>query len=362
MAHHLPPESTPFEKALSEAIDWETAVGASIEASRGLVYARPLNVSFAPYLLEQYGLGNIGRFFDTIEDAIDAGIPWLRILGKPEAIETALSWIGYDNITIWHQWPGRRKWNRYQIDMGLVPEVELPLLLDAEYLADLSDPARSVFFRGFEGYDVRATVWSGFRWGNALWGDSSGVRIEGGTVKWSHGEDDTGAIVAGSTERTALGIDYEEGEALTWGEIPWDAPGVTWEGIQDLPAFKSYMLRRLPVYVGFYDADGEAIGFRRPIAVRDVTADHTPAEGHIVIEVECRTGFGDGVGHAVDHCSLVFRAGNANAAKPGKQWLDPDEIVFEDGYSAADMTIGSVDLDFTFRHTVRQHVTLTFEI
>lgn len=359
--HLLPSNLRKMPKAASEALDRDDELAPPIETARGIKYQRPLIENYAPWVLDEYGLGGIQRFFDTIEEAIDAGIPWQRKLGTVGALSTSFAWIGYDDITVWHQWRNRRKWNRYQIETGMVPDVELPLLLDAEYLADLSDPARSIFFRGFEGYDVRALTWSGKRWSNAIWGDASGVRVDGGTVKWSHGEDDTGAIVAGAPERAALGIDYEEGELLSWVEIPWTAPGVTWEGISDLPSFKSFMLRRLPVYVGFYDADGEAIGFRRPIAVRDVTADHTPAEGNIVIEVECRTGFGDGEGQTPATCSLVFRATPADGG-PGQLWLEPDQIEFEDGYAEADMTIGSVTLDFTFRRTVRQHVTLTLEI
>lgn len=361
--HLLPPNATPLEIAVSETIDRTPEIGPYVEAARGVLFARPtLNVTFASWVLDQFGLGGISAYFDTVEDTIDAGIPWSRIRGTCAAIETALAWVEYDDISIEHQFPHRRKWNRYTVEMGAVPATELPRLMDAEYLGKLSDAARSVFFRGFEGYDHRALTWSASRYGDSLWGDDSGVRLNSGTVKWSHGEDDSGAIVAGETERQALGIDVTEGQMLTWGSLPWNAPGITWQGIQDVAAFKSFLLRRLPVRIGFFDAAGDPIGYRLPYAVRDVTDTHAPGGDSIVVEYECRTDFGDGEGSAAARCSLVFRANNTDTTKPGKLWLEPGELAFEDGHSAEDMVIGAVDLDFVFRRTVRQHVTLTLEI
>ena len=130
----------------------------------------------------------------------------------------------------------------------------------------------------------------------------------------------------------------------------------------DAGAFKAFQIARLSVYVGFYNAAGEAIGYRRPVGVRNTTANHDAAPGTVFFEVEARTDFGDGEGSQCASVALVFRAHNADPAKPGKLWLGPEEIEFEDGFEADDMTLGPVAVDFAFRRTVRQHVTLTLEI
>lgn len=358
--HLLPGSSTTLERAASETLDNVPEMGPAIDSIRGFKFETPILLGIGPWLLAEYGLGAISGYFGTIEEVIAEGIPWQRIRGTPAALAAALAWIGYDDIDLQDAFPRRRHWNRYQVGMGEVPIIELPRLLDAEYLAGISDPARSVFFRGWHGYDVRALEWSGGRWGRSIWGDSSGVRVDGGATKWSHGESLTGAIVAGAPERVALGIDVELGEDPGWIDIPWDAPGIDWTGITDVAAFKSFLIRRLPVHVAFFDADDALIGLRRPITVRDVTADHDVDGDAIVIEVECRTGFGDGEGREAASASLLYRAGHPT--KPGALWIDGGDVEMQDGLDAEDMTIGSVPVDFTFRRTVRQHVTLTLEI
>lgn len=358
--HLLPDNRTKFETALSEALDFLPAVQPYVEAVRGFKFQPVRPDWLGQALVFEYGLGDFEHYFNNRDMLIAAGIAWQRLMGTPLGIASGLSWLNYTGIEVDDQHPTRLWWTRYQIGMGRVPEAELPILLDAEYLAGLSDPVRSVFFRGWHGYDFRALDWSNSRWGDGIWGDDSGARVDGGTVKWSHGEDAAGTIVAGEAERVALGVDVHVGDELDWGDFPWDAPGLTWDGVWDAVAFKAFLMLRLPVYVGFYDAEGEAIGYRRPLGVRNATA--VDATETVTIEVECRTGFGDGEGRAAASCALVFHARPLEPDKPGKLWLEPDEIAFEDGYNAADMTIGSVAVDFLFRRTVRQHVTLTLDI
>lgn len=359
--HLLPHNATPFERALSEVLDRTPEFGPYIDSIAGLKYG-VIPATFSPWVVAEYGLGPISEFFDDDAAIIEAGIPWQRVRGTPMAITTALAWLGYMAPAIEDQNDRRLKWNRYQIGMGLVPGAELPVLRDAEYLVGISDPARSAFIRGWHGYNVRALEWSEQTWGGSLWGDDSGIRLDGGTVKWSHGEDLAGAIVADDADRIALGVNVTLGGVVPWGTFPWNAPGISWNGVTDAGAFKSFQIARLTVYVGFYDAAGEAIGYRRPVAVRDTTANHDAAPGKVFFEVEARTDFGDGEGSQCASVALVFHAHNGDPAKPGKLWLGPEEIEFEDGFEAGDVTLGPVAVDFAFRRTVRQHVTLTLEI
>ncbi|TIV59970.1 phage tail protein [Mesorhizobium sp.] len=359
--HLLPNNASPFERALSMSLDRTPDFGAIIDSIAGLKYGI-IPAAFSPWVVAEYGLGPISEYFESDADIIAAGIPWQRVRGTPAAVLAALSWLGYTSPSIEDQNERRRKWNRYQVAMGLVPEAELPVLRDAEYLVGISDPARSAFIRGWHGYNVRALEWSEQKWGESLWGDDSGIRLDGGTVKWSHGEDLTASIVATSEEREALGVNVTVGDVLQWGAFPWTAPGISWNGVTDAGAFKSFLLSGLPVYVAFYDAAGQVIGYRRPVAVRDVTANHDSAPGQVFFQVEARTDFGDSEGEQCAFVGLVFRAHNADAAKPGKLWLEPEEIAFEPGFDPAGMKIGAVPVDFTFRRTVRQHVTIELEI
>lgn len=362
---HLQPESssTKFERAVSETLDFLPALGPGVAAVRGFKFDRPLIGSIAPWYIAELGLGPISRFFGSAADTIDTGVPWQRIRGTPAAIEESLTWIAYEATEVLDQFEGRRKWNRYQIDMGeLPPAGEVAALMDAEYLAGLSDAARSVFFRGFYGYDYRALEWGELAWGDAIWGDDSGVRLPDGTVKWSHGQSRSLEYVGDDSDRQALDIDVSEGDQLGWGDFPWNAPGVTWNGVEDVAAFKSFLLRRLPVYIGFYKSNGDAIGYRRVYRITDVTDEQNPLGDEIFVEFECRTDFGDGAGQTAAHCALVFRCRPSNVLKPGKLWLAPNEISYEPGYSAADMKIGPISLALTFRKTVRERVVITLEI
>lgn len=357
--HLLPNNSTPLEQQVSLTLDRIPVLGGPIGLIHAVKYRRPFPPGFAMWTMVELGLGNISPYFETPEQAIDAGVPWQRVRGTPLALALALGWIDYDDIALEDQNARRRMWHRYQIAMGEVPAVERPRLHDAEYLAGLSDPARAIFFRGWHGYDVRSLEWSERRWSEALWGDDSGVRLDDGQVKWSHGEDDAGALTASPEFRAATGLDQLDGDP-EWGEMPWDAPGLTWETITDPPAYKAFLLFGMPVYVGFYGADDDVIGYRRPVSVRDVTPDHDLDAGEIAVEIDCRTGFGDGAGAPCAACGLVFNARPADETRPGRLWLDAGEIAVTG--DEADMTIGFAPLDFTFRATVRQHVTLTLVV
>lgn len=360
--HLLPGNATALERALSQSLDRTPYFGPYIDTIAGLKYGPVIPASFSPWVIAEYGLGPISEYFLDDGMLIAAGIPWQRVRGTPLGVAMALSWIGYLFPLIEDQNDRRRKWNRYQVGMGAVPVSELPVLRDAEYLVGLSDPARSVFIRGWHGYDVRTLEWSDGLWGDSLWGDDSGERLDGGAVKWSHGEDLAGSVVTGEAERIALGVNVALGDELDWGDFPWDAPGISWAGVTNVAAFKGFLVRRLPVYVGFFDANGDAIGYRRPVAFRDMTVNHDAAPDRVFLEIEARTDFGDGEGARCASIALVFRAGNEDETKPGKLWLEPDEIEFEDGVVAEDMTIGAVAADFLFRRTVREHVTITLEI
>ncbi|WP_105403414.1 phage tail protein [Neorhizobium sp. T7_12] len=355
----LPSTSTTvFEYTLEHATDFADEVSPAIQEIHGIKYARPLNVTVAPWLVHEYGLGPISQFFATIEDTIDEGRPWQRLRGTPAAVTTALGWLDYTSIFIEDQVRGRRRWHLYQIGMGELPgSDEVNRLMSAEYLAGLSDPARSYFWRGYHGYDVRGHVYGRSRWGRSMWGDSSGVRLPGGKVKWSHGRSHLVDATAEAGKAADLAVSYTDGDPLTWlPTITWAAPGVTWEGVTDARVLKSWLMRQKTAYIGVFDADGDAIGYAAVLReVRDIT-DYEDVSDTVELVYEASIAFGAASGDAAS-VAVVF-GGQSTANKPAKPWLSPAEIDFPDG----DIHVGTTAAVFSFQRTIREHVVIHLTI
>lgn len=378
--HLLPSNATLAEKALATALDKRDDLSPGIDAIASWRFARPLPSGFGPWLVDEYQLGTIRQFFDSDEACIDAGWPWLQIRGTVQAVEDALGWTGYQAAEVEAPNVRRTMWHRYQIAMGelpLTPEgvpAEDPRLVHAEYLASLSDPARALFWRGFHGYDVRAMEWSRSRWGSAIWGNSSGVRLPDGKTRWSHGRDHGPfEATASATTQAALGID-----TLAAGTIDWSSQ-LTWAEVGHLgwgdptPAqiaeLVSGIVSKLSIYVGFFDASGDLIGARRAIERKeaDTFAGAAVPDDQTVLHITCRTGFGDGFGSEATTAAVLFGVQSANG--PGELWVAPDDLQPPDGQSLADVTVGNWIISdapdqgptappLTFTQTIREHFTM----
>ncbi len=354
----LPGNRTALEDALAIAVNPALQVSPAIDTISGLKYQRPLAQSVAPWLVHEYGLGPISQYFDTIEALIDQGRPWQRLRGTPAAILTALGWIGYDAASIEDQLKRRRRWHLYQIGMGKLPgAAEVATLMDAEYLSGVSDPARSEFFRGWHGYDVRGLTWGNGRFGRSIWGDASGVRLPGGKVKWSHGRTHALAASASVADWSVFGLDpaLETGDA-TWSDtLSWSTPGLGWGGIADAKALKTWLLLQRPAHLGFLDANGDAIGYariiREPKDVSGVAAD-------IKIAFEVQTRFGDGAGATAASVALFLNLPVGVGVKPYSAWLQPDQVLV----GPTPIRLGEVPWANTFQKTVRERITLTLTI
>jgi len=358
----LPPNSTVFEQAVETANDIQILLGSEFEKIRGQKYQRPLNPLIAPYLVQEYGLAPIADYFGTVEELIDDGRAWQKIRGTILATEVALAWIGYEAILVEDQNAGRRRWHLYQIDMGKLPTAatEDKLLADAEYLADLSDRARSVFFRGFHGYDVRPMVWGRSRWGNSIWGDSSGIRINGGTVKWSHGRDHA---ITGTVDPQAyvrLGIDFLNGDQISWNTplVSWNTPGITWNAVTDADAARSWYLAKQSIYFAIRDAAGDPIGYARCFDVSDVTGTENFDEGARYLKLAAIIPFNSADGAIAASVGVVIGAVPAAGVKAAKRWFAPQQLVFADG----EIELISAALSMDMMKTCRERITAVVEI
>lgn len=356
----LPGNSTDFEYAVDEALDVRAKFLPAINSIANLKSQRPLPEGFGPFIVWEAGLSAITGFFATSEEVLDNGLPWIDLRETPAGVTTALSWIGYTSPSLEDQNVGLRKWNRYQINMGQLPPIdEVDTLNNAEYLADLSDGARDVPFRGFFGYDIRPLRTGHGKTGHNLIADASGVRIIDGSTLWSHGEERSVSASATSAERSLLGVDYTQGQQITWEDIPWNAPGITWEGIQDIGTFKSWRVLQEDAYIAFFDSSDALIGMRRVGRWKEEVSN---SGGTSVLKFTARTGFGDGSGNTAAACAVIFHAQNANLDKPGQAWLMPEEVSLRDGVSLEDASIGKTAISIDFKETVRVKVEHTLTI
>jgi hypothetical protein len=355
--HLLPRNATGFEKAVSFASDVHDRIDtAGLANMRGFKFVNT-PTPFYPFIAYEYGLGEISSYFNDYPTLIDEGIHWQRVRGTPAAIERAMSWIGYDETVLEDDKRKRRMWVRWQQQMGKVPTAaeEDPLLYDAEYLGNKSDPARSYFYRGFQTYDVRALEWGNKSWGNFIWGDSSGVRMPNGKTKWSHGQAYSAAGTASDPLKAALGVDFIDGDELPWGAIPWDTDGLIWDGVDDVRKFKWFMLSGYTCFIAFYDASDAVIGYRRAFKLRDVTDVSTGAE-NVKVQAIARTDFGNGFGNEAAKVAVVFDAEPAAPHPVGRLWLPSGGLSFDAAKVSA-----KLPLSIALRRTVRELVQITFE-
>jgi hypothetical protein len=360
----LPPSSTALERAFAEATDVYARTQENVSAMRGLKIINP-PPSFLPFLVYEYGLGELTPYVPNLYELIDAGIDWQRVRGTPLALAMALGWIGYEADL--EEFPTRRRWwNRFMLALDRVRDDEEPDLGRIEGVAGLSVPMRSVFWRGFAGYDVRALEYGRKRWSGGLWGSYSGARIPGGVAKWSFGRTYDLNHAMTQEELEALGVwvppGEDEGDALSWGGFPW--PHVPWSEPAAL-ARSAIMLHNtpfLPAWVVFKDADGAVIGYRRARACHPVSPslggayqvgndsfdveDTTPTR----LYVEALTDFGDGYGSVAASAGIVLNSIPADPHPPGAFWVPAG------GLTVDGPVIAERPVDIEFGRTVRERV------
>lgn len=342
--HLLPLNSTPLERAVSETLDRTPELPDGTEALHAFKYRLP-NDSILPWLVLEYGLGPITPYFASLADVVAHGIPWSRVKGTPKAIEQALDWLGYAYTTLDEAPTRRRRWHLFGLELDRFWDRESDLDI-IEAVGRLSQPARSEFFRGWNGYDVRGLEWSYSRLGDSMIGDSSGVRLHDGGVKWSFGR--VHEMPGSSTDLTMrqledLGVwTMPTGSgALGWGAFPWDTPGLTWNssGAETWAQVVSTGLLPKSCWMKLMRADGTVIGYRRARAWHAVVPsaagvyrvgssryDVSPT-GKSRLYVEAMTDFGEGDGEQPVQWSVVIGGAMPVGARPGAMWLAGDVLV-----------------------------------
>lgn len=359
--HLLPRNAEKLEIALSMATDPTVRLNEAVIDMRGFKYRTPLP-SFLPYLVYEYGLGELTPYIPNLYDLIDEGIDWQRLRGTPASVFLILGWLGYGG-SIEEPSIRRERWNLFQLALNKLRESEddLPRI---EGAAQLSVPVRSYFWRGFYGYDVRALEWSWNSWSNNIWGSYSGVRLQGGQAKWSFGRryDVDHAMTDDELNDLDVYLPPAGDEPLGWEPIPW--PSTPWSD----SAAKARSVAMLDsvdrgvAWVVFRNAANAVIGYRRVRSMHRVDEGVTgifrvgdiffnpSSSGSTVLYVEAMTDFGDGYGQTAASFSIILKGVPAGSNPIGALWLPAG------GLTALSPEIAEQEVDIEFGRTVRERV------
>lgn len=364
---HLLPErnSSPFEQAFSLAIDTYSLTDQNVTAMRGLKLRNP-PPSFLPYLVYEYGLGELTPYLPNLYDLIAEGIDWQRVRGTPAAMELALGWLTYSGA-IEEPSVRRMRWNLFQLALDRVRDNEADLAR-IEGVARLSAPLRSYFWRGFSGYDVRALEYGWNRWGQNIYGAYSGARLLGGQAKWSYGRRYAFDYTLNDDDLNDLGVYLPPaGSApLGWGAFPWIGSPWTDSAARARSVAMLEAAAVGPAWVVFKDADGDVIGYRRARAARPVepsasgpyrinSARYAYREaGATILLIEAMTDFGDGFGSTAASTAFILQGEPGTGHPAGSLWLPPGALVT----TSPELAPQAVNIEFG--RTVRERVSAVF--
>jgi P2-related tail formation protein len=193
----LPPNATQLERDFSRATSSLVRAGRPVPIIRT---AKRLDIpdSVVPWLIYEYGLGELLPFLEDERRALAEGILWQRIRGTPQALTIGLSWL---NLTGWVDEPeaGTFRWSEFMVGLA-EPTQGFDALQRLVGLARISAPVRSRLQRVYSvQYDLRRFVL-----------DDS-LLSEGGMLS-----DHSGIRLYDPTLGTGRRWDFSP-----WGEFPW---------------------------------------------------------------------------------------------------------------------------------------------
>ena len=148
----LPSNATELERDLSismDSLDRLPDAGQLIRSSK----RQNIPDSVVPWLIYEYGLGELLPFLTDPRTAIADGVLWQRLRGTPESFRIALGWIG-NTASIEESEAGTIRWSQFQLGLSQAP-ADLSQTDSVVELARLSSPVRSSLFRIYGGYDHR---------------------------------------------------------------------------------------------------------------------------------------------------------------------------------------------------------------
>lgn len=358
----LPGNATPWERLMAEQGDPLALLGGDYDSIRAADQVPPPAV--LPYLVWEYGLGELSPYLPNLYDLIREGVQWQRVRGTPDAIDRGLRWLGYagalEEAPAWRRW-----WNEFQLHLDRVRDADRPDLARIAGIVGLSPPRRSRFVRAFHGYDVRACETSEHRTGECLTSDDSGARIDDVVPLWSFGREYEREHQVSEAELRRLDAWIEpvpEGEKWVDAHYLWSDANFAWN-VPAAQARRNEIARVLAtprVKIRFHDADGAVIGYARAIAHAVAEAIDGPydfgtgrlalSEAPTGVLILATTGFGDGAGRSAAAMSLVYDAAPLLPATPvGKLWYPPGDL-------AGGIALDPITITIPFGETICEQV------
>ncbi len=332
----LPGVAPPWARVMSEVIDPLDKVGELYEDVRDADAIYP--PQFLPWVIWQFGLGELTPYVPSLNQLIDEGVRWQRVRGTPRAIEMGLGWLGYAG-QIEENSARRVRWNGFQIHLDRVRDEDRPDLARIYGVVSLSPPIRSKFTRGFRGYDIRACETSYQKTSGSLTSDHSGVRIDQIPAKWSFGRTYEHIRDLTQEDITRCGAWVAPVPSDLWAtqNVLWVNQNVLWSqpAIQGRRTAIASALASQSAYVRFRDASGAVIGNARAVVrpVKPVISGGDYVVGGLHCDadldectgvvVQATSGFGDGLGKVAASMSVVIGARLGSGTPPGKLWVEP---------------------------------------
>ncbi|WP_246744148.1 phage tail protein, partial [Bartonella raoultii] len=214
----LPTNATEFEKRLADVCDFHQDVdGSVLGISRSKLITRPPR--FLPWLIEEYGLGELTPYVPNLYDLLDQGIEWQRIRGSVAAIDRGLEWLGL-SAQFTPAWSERAWWNSFQLEFDRLPEQNSLEAIEA--IVDLSKSLRSDFRRGVTGYDVGAIQANMSKLDDSMLDFESGIRVTARDTLFSFGRTTEINHVLTKEEGKLIGNWIDDGdEELSWDQIDY---------------------------------------------------------------------------------------------------------------------------------------------
>lgn len=365
--HLLPGHATALEKAFSLAADPAVRLDLPIATIRGIKYIGT-PPSWLPFLIYEYGLGELSPYVPNLYNLINDGIAWQRVRGTPAAIAKGLGWLGYTGV-IEEAEIRRTRWHLFQLHLGRVRDNEEPDLRRIEGVTQLSVPVRSHFWRGFRTYDVRALEYSWKRRSNAMHSAHSGVRLTAGGAKWSFGRVYELDHTMTQAQLTALGVwvaTVSPPAVTTWAAVPWPASPWSDVGQQNRRDTIIGNLAAMTAWITFMTAGGAVIGHRRARVWKRVASGSAASPykiggsqfdpltigvtGASALYIEAQTDFGDGYGQTAAKWQVRLGATLVDPTRPGLLWAQPSELT---GGIVAVEKIDAIEFGRTVRERCR---------
>ncbi len=183
--HILPPATTYLERVWDETLPaWEPLAEALRTPSEGV------SPAFAPWYAAEYGLAEFAPYFQTVQQLMDAGLPWLFTRGTAAGVAAALGWVGFAGVRV------EEVGARLHIDICRIATAEE--ISRIAHVVRASVPAHVQFWRVYHVHDRRTLRLDGGQpLDKAMLDDDSGIWISvatGEPVKASFGQVHRGGV------------------------------------------------------------------------------------------------------------------------------------------------------------------------